>query len=190
MTKEFWRECIKQEVYESYKKGKLSIVDKIWCRFFRPESNAAYLVRTFCIMQILRGEWKNYHKFYAQMMAVILMRRYSIYVFPKAEIGIGLRIVHPAGIFITNAVIGENFTIFQNCTVGVKVIGKTAKEACPHIGNGVTMYANSMVSGAVTIGDGAIIASCACVTKDAHQPGVYTGIPAKLLHASDSDIIS
>lgn len=94
----------------------------------------------------------------------------------------GLRIYHPTSIVLTNAIIGENFTIFQNCTVGQKYGGKQGYGMIPHIGNNVSMYAGSSIIGNVTVADNVVIGAHSCLVKDALEAGVYIGLPAKKLY--------
>lgn len=178
MDKQFLKECIRLEVYESYKKGKLSLLDKIWCRYFRPESNSVLLIRKYLYYAKKSG---FINLFLSRIISVKLMRRYGIFVNKAADIGKGLRLIHPFGIFITNAQIGENLTLLQNCTIGSKDRndGSTERNRCPHIGNNVTMYANSMIVGSVNVADEVVLASHAMLTKDANASGgVYIGCPA------------
>lgn len=116
MDKEFYKCCIEIEVYKSYKETPLSLVDKIWCRYFRPESNSVFLIRRY-LYRIQKG---GIYKIFAKFDYVRLMRRYGIFVSSGASIDIGLRIVHPTGIIITSATIGKNLTLFQNVTIGMK----------------------------------------------------------------------
>ena len=81
---------------------------------------------------------------------------------------------------ITNAVIGENFTIFQNCTIGQKYASKMGYGMVPHIGNNCSMYASSSIIGSVDVADNVIIGAHACLLSDAKEAGVYVGVPAKL----------
>ncbi len=175
MDKKFFKECVELEVYGSYKDGKLSLIDKIWCRFFRPESNSVYLIRRYLYLSSLKGKINLCR---SRICLVKLMRRYGIYISRSAKIGKGLSLIHPFGIFITGATVGENLTLHQNCTIGTKVIGATQAEACPQIGKNVVMYANSMIVGPVTVGDNAVIGSNAVLTKNAEAKGVYAGTPA------------
>ena len=108
-----------------------------------------------------------------------LIRRYGIFVSPSCSIGIGLRIYHPTSIVITNAVIGDNFTIFQNCTIGQKYAGKDGYGMVPNIGNNCSMYAGSSIIGNVKVTDGVTIGVHACLLRDAIEPGIYLGTPAK-----------
>lgn len=81
---------------------------------------------------------------------------------------------------LTNATIGDNFTIFQNCTIGQKYAGKRGYGLVPHIGNNCSMYAGSSIIGNVKVTDGVIIGAHSCLLGDAIESGIYIGTPAKL----------
>jgi serine O-acetyltransferase len=84
----------------------------------------------------------------------------SLQVVTKSKnLGKGLLVVHGFSTIINAKQVGENFTIYQQCTVGY---GKTGK---PIIGDNVTMYAGSIVIGDVTIGDNCIIGAGAVINK-------------------------
>ena len=182
MDKAFFKQCIKKEVYGDYITGRLSLIDKIWCRYYRPRSNSVFLIRKF---QYYTEKCKSGGKvtrlwstFLARSCTVKLIRRYSIFIHPEAKIGLGLRIIHPAGLYIANATIGDNATFFQNCTIGVKQMDddKKGKTAC--IGDNLIMYANSMILGNIAITDDVIVAANSCLMHGTDQSGIYIGTPA------------
>ena len=107
-----------------------------------------------------------------------LMQRYCIHCYELASIGLGLQIVHPMSIAISYCEIGENFRIYQNCTVGAKKKSVCGKEDSPVIGNNVTMYASSLIIGPVHVHDDVQLAANSCLVSDATKPGLYTGTPA------------
>ena len=103
------------------------------------------------------------------------MRRYGIHMTPGTKIGKGLRIAHPTSIVVTHCEIGENFTIYQNCTIGQKFY---KSGWYPKIGYNVTLYANSSIIGDVTVADNVVIGANSLLVKDALEPGNYVGSPA------------
>ena len=175
MNKGNFKLLICKEVFFPYG-DTANIVKRIWCKYIRPESNAVYLIRKY---QYLIQCESTLKKIRGKFLEIKLLKKYGIYVHPKAEIGEGLRIYHPHGIFITNVKIGKNFTVFQNCTLGVKNIEEFAREQCPHLGDGVTMYANSTIIGPVSVADNVQIAGNACLVRDAKEEGTYVGVPAR-----------
>jgi serine O-acetyltransferase len=91
----------------------------------------------------------------------------------QAEIGKGFRINHALGIVISNCKIGENFTIFQNSTIGKH--GDETKLNTPIIGNNVCCYTGSVVAGNITIGDNVKIGANAVVLKDIDAESTVIG---------------
>ncbi len=82
--------------------------------------------------------------------------------------------------------VGDDF----DCGPGVGIFASRSRlpgEAAPHyfapvvIGNRVTLFANAVVSPGVTIGDGAVIAACAVVTRDVPAGAFVGGAPAHVL---------
>ena len=177
MDKKFYKECIEKEVYSQYRQAKkrLTLFDKIWCKHISPELNALYLIRKKQYLEEKGGISALRSRFFH----VKLMRRYGIHITPGAKIGIGLRIAHPSSIIVTLCEIGDNFTIYQNCTIGQK---KWKSGLFPTIGNNVTMYSGSSIIGNVKVADGVTIGANATLLKDADIEGAaYCGTPAKPL---------
>ncbi len=110
MDKKTFKDYIDYEIYRPYResKGRISIFDKIWCKYLNPELNAIYLIRKKQYLEGQRGILKYISRFYH----VKLMRRYGIHMTPGTKIGKGLRIAHPTSIVVTHCEIGENFTIY------------------------------------------------------------------------------
>ena len=176
MTKEELAEYLKLELYMGYQRTGNKLFDYIWCRFFRPNSNAVYHIRKMLYFN------KKYRGGLCKLHSMILIRRYGININPESTIGKGLYIVHPTSICMTKVRIGENFTIMQNCTLGAKLLGECDFSETPCVGNNVTMYANSIVIGNVKVADGVTIGCNSLVLKDADVPnGVYVGSPAYII---------
>lgn len=118
MDKAFYKLCIEKEVFDPYKnsKGKLNIIDRIWCKYISPESNSIYLVRKKQYYESRGGICR----IYSRLIHAKLIRRYGIHITEGTNIDLGLRIAHPVGIVITKCSIGKNFQIYQNSTIGQK----------------------------------------------------------------------
>lgn len=172
MDKKSFKQYVDYEIFRPYRESKkrMSIFDKIWCKYFNPELNAVYLIRK---KQLLESGGKI-SKILSRFYHVKLMRRYGIHITPGTVIGKGLRIAHPTSIVVTLCTIGENFTIYQNCTIGQKF---WKSEQFPTIGDNVTMYAGSSIIGAVKISDGVTLGANSLLLKDT-STGVYCGSPA------------
>jgi len=176
VDKAFLKQCIDQEVDHWAIKGRVGFIHKLWFRHFRPESNAVYIIRKY---QYWCGRNTRIGHVMSQLYSVLLMRRYSIYMAEKCEIGLGFKIWHPYGIIVNNVKIGRNFNIQHNCTIGRKTLGIGTPGTCPTIGDNVCMYAHSLILGPVTINNDVTIGANTLVNKDLLESGVYVGTPAK-----------
>jgi serine O-acetyltransferase len=77
---------------------------------------------------------------------------YGADIVPGAIIGMGLRIEHPSGIVIgRGAVIGDDFTIMHNVTIGQKEIDLNGLGVSPQISDGVTIAAGATLVGPVYV---------------------------------------
>lgn len=98
----------------------------------------------------------------------------GIDIHPGAQIGKGFFIDHGTGVVIgETCVIGDNVKIYQGVTLGAKSFdldeeGNPVKgiKRHPNVEDGVTIYANATILGAITIGKGSIIGANAWITKD------------------------
>jgi serine O-acetyltransferase len=104
--------------------------------------------------------------------------KFGIQLPHKTIVGKGLQFSHFSGIVINSeAVIGQNFTIFQCVTVG-SVRGK----GFPVIGDNCVLFAGSKVIGNVKLGNNVIVAANAVVTRDFPDNSVVAGIPAEVIN--------
>ena len=93
----------------------------------------------------------------------------------NTSIGGGLLIPHPNGIVIhADSVIGPNCIIFQQVTLGLGHGG------VPTIGGDVSIGAGAKLLGNVQVGDHAIIAAMAMVTRDVPPNSLAIGMPARI----------
>lgn len=80
-----------------------------------------------------------------------------------------------------NATLGENVTLFKGCTTGVVETG--SKKGNPTIEDNVTLYANSIVCGSVTVKRNSKIAAGAFVNFDVPEGSTIVGNPDVIHHA-------
>ena len=87
---------------------------------------------------------------------------------------------HPIGIVIhPKVILGKNCTIFQNVTIGQ---GKNINGCdIPIIGDNVTIYANAVIIGGVTVGNNVTIGAGSIVVSDIPDNAVAAGNPARII---------
>lgn len=119
-------------------------------------------------------------KWYSKIGSAIMLKD-GIEIGSTKNIGGGLMLVHANGITINHrGSIGEDLTIFKGATIGSIRSGK--KQGAPTIGNRVTICANAMVCGKITIGDDVLIAAGAYVNFDVPSNSVVIGNPGVIHH--------
>lgn len=96
----------------------------------------------------------------------------------SASIGQRFHMAHPTGVIIGHAVtIGDDVIVYQNVTLG----GKSRNEPeYPVIEDGVTIFANSMVLGDITVGEGSTVGACSLVLKDVPAQSTISGVPGEI----------
>ncbi len=120
-------------------------------------------------------------KKYAIRLNRKLRNKYGLDIKLGAEIGAGMKISHFVGIVIADSVvIGTNFHITQNVTVGVKDTDRPSKII---IGNDVTIGPNScIISNNITIGDNVTIGAMSFINDDIPSDSiVYTPRPERIV---------
>ena len=94
---------------------------------------------------------------------------------------------HPIGIVIhPNVVIGKQCVIFQNVTIGQGRYNENLQRNVPIIGDGVTIYPNSVIVGGINIGKNSVIGAGSVVINDIPPDAVAAGNPAKVIRYKNS----
>lgn len=183
MTRKEFQECIEVEVY---KNEKLDPLRKILFKYVKSETNAVYLFRK---MQYAASKSDPLHSIQEKFLKRKLAWRYGILASASAVIGKGLRFPHPTSIVIgTHVVAGENLSLYQNTTLGGARTGDVRKANQPRLGDHVTLFANSMVLGNVTVGNHVTIGANSCLLESVPDHAVCVGSPAKCLHPKQEQI--
>jgi serine O-acetyltransferase len=101
-----------------------------------------------------------------------------------ARIGPGLVIMHRTGITVGPVVIGENSTLHQNVTIGMRVA--LGDQGVPRFGRNVWIGPGATISGGVAIGDGVAISAGTVLSRDVPSRCLVGGNPGRVL-AQDYD---
>lgn len=97
---------------------------------------------------------------------------------PRASIGPGLLVMHRHGVVVGPSVIGSNCVLHQNVTIGQRVAG--GDQGVPTIGNHVWIGPGAIITGAISIGDGATIAAGTVLSKDIPAGALVAGNPGRV----------
>lgn len=166
-------------------------------RDFRRQSEVKGLSRLFCVLRhrnlralFLMRSAESKKGVYRRLLLKYgehLFEKSGIEVSPSDNIGGGLLFVHPYNITINSrSLIGEDLTIFKGATIGSIRSGK--KQGTPTIGDRVTICANAMVCGKITIGDDVLIAAGAYVNFDVPSNSIVIGNPGIIHHKNNPSI--
>lgn len=102
----------------------------------------------------------------------------GIDILPQAEIGGGCYIPHGVGLVVGGAtVIGEDCTLLQGVTLGE---ARFDSDACPKVGNRVTIGAGAKILGGITVGDDSFIGAGAVVLDEVPPQHIAIGVPARI----------
>lgn len=91
---------------------------------------------------------------------------------------------HPVGIVISAHVkIGDETSILQNVTIGVKKAVTEHEGNYPVIGRNVTIFAGAVIMGGVEIGDHCLVGANAVVNRSFLPYSIIAGAPARQIGA-------
>ena len=141
-----------------------------------------WLVFTF---RIANGLYRRHIPLLPDILMAIAKVFYSAEISPRCSIGPCLRIAHSVGIVIGDqAVIGRNFQVFQNVTIGGTKKGIYGR-IMPIIGDNVRAMAGANIIGPVVIGDNVTIGAGSLVAKDIPAGLVVVGNPSRVINTAD-----
>lgn len=110
--------------------------------------------------------------------------KYNVAIMPNT-VGYGLKLPHlELGVIINCSSMGNHCIVNSGVVLGNKRPGEN--DQTPKVGNNVNFCVGSKAIGAITIGDNALIAPNAVVTKDVPANNIVAGIPAKIIKTLES----
>ncbi|EOY6714359.1 TPA: serine O-acetyltransferase [Proteus mirabilis] len=178
---EFLKLCLQKEVIKSDTKGFSwrRTIQRAWKyperRFYFWWRIASFLYKS------------NKSIFMANYINRRLRAKYGCDIDVGAEIGVGLSISHYVGLVIAyDTIIGENFHVRQNTTIGILYSGQKGKI---HIGNNVTIGANSCIIGDnIKIGNNVMVGAMSFINNNIpDNMVVYTPKISNTLRLSEKD---
>lgn len=104
---------------------------------------------------------------------------------PEATIDSGFFMYHTVGVVIGVITAGTNFRLFQNVTVGENNYSRSL----PTIGNNVTLYAGSVVVGAITIGHEVMVGANSVVLKNLPNNCTAVGVPCRVIDNKNKQVV-
>lgn len=134
----------------------------------------------FCYLLVFDKMFRNL--FYKRIGKAKYLMWYWLWPHPSftlasnMEIGHSFLCIHPFATIVNADKIGNNFSIRNNSTIGNNKRGER-----PIIGNNVTINANSVVIGKISIGDNVIIGAGTVLTKSVPPNCTVVGNPAYIL---------
>jgi serine acetyltransferase len=134
--------------------------------YFFPQGTTFRYQTWFRLMQFVKNS--RLLKYTVGPVVYLMFRhyeyKYGIHLNSNTPVGKGLCIVHGNGVYLNCRSIGDNFTCYQNVT-----LGKSRGGGIPSIGNNVTVFTGSVVVGNIMLNDSCTIGALSFVDKDVDQ---------------------
>lgn len=113
----------------------------------------------------------------------LFIRDFNCKIFKSTKIAKGMMCYHPFATVINAKSIGKNFQFRNGLTIGNK---NNDNNLIPIIGDDVTVGANVVIIGNISIGDNVVIGAGAVVVKNVPSNCIIAGNPAKIIkHLTD-----
>lgn len=152
-----------------------NLLQKIPLKIFYLKRNMDIKIRYILLKLLLKNTGKNV-KLYGWPR---LQRPERISIGNNSTINHGVVLGGRGGITIGNNVRISSGVIIESAYLDIHSTPLKHKERPIHIGNDVWIASSATILSGVTIGDRAIIAAGAVVTKDVPEGAIMMGIPAK-----------
>jgi serine O-acetyltransferase len=114
------------------------------------------------------------------LMTYLNIVLFGLEVSPRCEIGPGIFFPHPSGTVIGAWRIGSHVTIFQGVTLGAKELDMRFDCSLrPDIGDNVVLGAGCKILGGIHVGDGVTVGANSVVLDSIENDSTVVGIPAR-----------
>jgi serine O-acetyltransferase len=131
------------------------------------------------LLRVAQRMWAKGHRRTAKLFSLANVVLFGLEVPARLSIGPGLVIPHANGIIIGAGFVDRNVTIFQQVTLGAKLVDfEYNPKLRPHVEEGVSITAGAKILGGVRIGSHSVIGANAVVLTDIPPRSVAVGIPA------------
>lgn len=141
-----------------------------------PRFNCIFNYRLACFLRSKRIP------IFPRLLLLLNQLLYGIEFSMDTKIGGGLFIPHTFGIVIGADKIGRNATIYQNVTLGAKILDVPFnKDNRPIVGDNVTLASGAVVVGRVTVGHHVVVAANSVVVHSIPDSVLAAGAPAKVI---------
>lgn len=141
--------------------------------------SGAMLRKTSCFRNLFYYRCQKVFPRLTRISKILLRPMFGLEIDVEGGIGDGMQIVHGYSTIVFAKQIGENFTVYQNVTIGR---GKAFNEnEIPIIGDNVICFAEAMILGGVHVGDNATIGAGAIVVKDVPPNTTVVSSPMRFI---------
>ena len=164
-------EIFKKDLYRYYGKQKETLRE----RLLRPIE-----LRYIRTLRQAQASSNGLKRIYYKLKLRRLSAKSQIQIPASTSIGEGFYIGHTGRVIINAAAkLGKNINIATGVTIGRENRGK--RKGVPHIGDNVWIGTNSVIVGAITIGNDVLIAPLTLVNFDVPSHSIVIGNPAKII---------
>jgi serine O-acetyltransferase len=168
-------ELLKSDLERHYfytgREGKQPRVHHLWRNFLVPRCAPVGIYR------VSRWFHEKRLKPIAKVLTWINFYLHGIEIASACQIGSHFYMPHASGTVIGAMSIGHHAVIYHQVTIGAKEV-MFSFEGRPAVGDNVFIASGAKVIGAITIGDGCVIAANAVVNKSTAPNMLLTGVPA------------
>lgn len=164
--------------------GGYKLSGRRWIAYLLQISERAILTKHMRLLRTTEYYVNTNNKIMSLIYRARLMKfqnKHCIHI-PLNSCGKGLKIQH-----VIPVAMNGNVTLGENCRIMplVMLAGDDVTDACPTIGNNVTLGIGSSVFGNVTLADDIFVGAGAVVNKSFLEPGIaIAGVPAKKVGVS------